>query len=729
MIQKYVISDSIILLPAIAYADKDLYSYEWYINGVLHDINYYSKYNFPKSGIYTIKLVTTNNITKLATTIIKQVNVTLKGQKCIIPDTPPPPPPPPPPPAPVVETFTLKTLYGDYNKPDIVIIPHDGGVCDYYVIDYTNSYSPQAGGCDFGPDGNLYIAYYTNIIKYDLTKNTISSFAGSNSEGSSDGNGASARFADAVDCKWGTDGYLYVVERSIKSSYKPKIRKISQSADVTTLAILGTPDTMGLAVHPISHDVYVSDFEANLIYKVTQAGVVSTVAGREFQSGDTGSQEDGTGTDALFDGPFGMAFDSTGSNLYIIQQNGHNIRKMTVPGYVVTTPVGPTDESYGDVDGTGSKVRLHSPQRITRYSDTVFYITDSNNYKTKKFDPSTNNVTTFCLSTRSEQGQPWGLAANSMDSLYVTKEYQALQHEYYMTDMNNLRFTGLSGIDVDSNGVLYTSSTNGLIITGSNYSDFGTYNGDYAVGPLFNVNTKMRDRKPIYNPNTNELYVNNYYCIDRGRAFLEISGGNLKTVNYIITSSDLSNANVLLRDMKFNKDYTKIYFIDEDEEETVTRLFMYTIATNTLSAPIITYPISTATMVSVLDASDGNLYIITSEDGITSGAHCRICKVNGTNLTEIYGFDLNDDKDNAISDFREYKPGKFLILGSRQIFKYVLETNTFTAIFGNSDTSGSVDGDQNSSTLIDARGCSASRPYNNKIYFCNQNSIRFVQWT
>jgi hypothetical protein len=727
MIQKYIISDSIILIPAITYADKNLYSYEWYVNGILHDINYCSKYNFPKSGVYTIKLITTSNITKLATTIIKQVNVTLKSQKYTTPGTTPPPPPP----APVEETFILKTLYGNYAQPDVVIIPHDGSVGDYYLLNFTEYDTAQGGGCDFGPDGNLYIAYYANIIKYDLTNNTISSFAG-DSEGYSDGNGASASFAAAADCKWGTDGYLYVIEQSFEGSsvsYAAKIRKISQSADVTTLAILGDKSTYGLAVHPINHDVYVSDYENSLIYKVTQAGVVSTVAGRGILTGESDSQKDGTGIDALFNRPWGMAFDSTGSNLYIIQQNGHNIRKMTVPEYVVTTPVGPIDGSYGDVDGTGNNVRLCSPKRITRYSDTVFYITDADNYKTKIFNPSTNDVTTFCSS--SKNGEPYGLAANGVDSLYVTKEYQGLHHEYHMTDMNNLRFTGLNGIDVDSNGVFYTSSNKGLIITGSNYSDFGIYSqyGYCAAGPLYNINTKMRVWRLICNPNTNELYVNNYYTgyntdYYYNRAFLKISGGNLETVDYIMTNGDLG----YVWDMKFSRDYTKIYFIDEDESGTTTRFFTYTIATNTLSAPIFTYPESTATMISVLDASDGNLYIITAKVG-DSNTHFGICRVDGTGLTELYGFDLLYDGENGISDFREYKPGKFLILGSRQIFKYVLKTNTFTVLFGDESISGSVDSDQSSSTLVDANECYTSRPYNNRIYFCNQNSIRFVQWT
>jgi len=77
-------------------------------------------------------------------------------------------------------------------------------------------------------------------------------------------------------------------------------------------------------------NVYVSDEVNNLIRKITPGGTVSTLAG----SGVAGAA-DSTGTAASFNGPAGLAVDASG-NVYVADSNNNLIRKITQAGVVTT---------------------------------------------------------------------------------------------------------------------------------------------------------------------------------------------------------------------------------------------------------------------------------------------------------------------------------------------------------------------------------------------------------
>src|ERR1035437_10053883 len=113
---------------------------------------------------------------------------------------------------------------------------------------------------------------------------TITTLAGSPGQGSADGTGVAARFANP----WGV-----------------------------------AADTAG--------NLYVTDTDNHTIRKITAGGVVSTWAGLAVVSGSA----DGTGSGARFNQPQGVAVDTNGI-VYVADTGNYTIRKITPAGAVTT---------------------------------------------------------------------------------------------------------------------------------------------------------------------------------------------------------------------------------------------------------------------------------------------------------------------------------------------------------------------------------------------------------
>jgi hypothetical protein len=127
---------------------------------------------------------------------------------------------------------------------------------------------------------------------------------------------------------------------------------------------------VGIAIDATGN-LYVGDYFNNAIRKVTQAGVVTTLAG----SGAIGS-DDGTGSAASFSGPKGVAVDGAGI-IYVADSGNNTIRKVT-PAGVVTTLAG-TAGATGSADGTGSAAQFSNPSGVAADAVGNVYVADSYN--------------------------------------------------------------------------------------------------------------------------------------------------------------------------------------------------------------------------------------------------------------------------------------------------------------------------------------------------------------
>ena len=176
-------------------------------------------------------------------------------------------------------------------------------------------------------------------------------------------------------------GFLYLAD-----TLSHVIRKISAAGVVTTLA--GSPGTSGsvngvgsgaqfsspygVAVDSAGN-VYVADAGNNTIRKITAAGSVSTLAGRD---GSNAGSVDGNGGDARFNSPSGVATDKAG-NVYVSDNNNHTIRRIA-PSGIVTTLAGAAGVK-GSSDGIGLKARFNGPTGIAVDGAGTVFVADTVN--------------------------------------------------------------------------------------------------------------------------------------------------------------------------------------------------------------------------------------------------------------------------------------------------------------------------------------------------------------
>lgn len=283
----------------------------------------------------------------------------------------------------------------------------------------------QAQGLAVNSAGTILYAPLSQAFKVNqiTLPSTVSLLAGSGVTGSADGAGAAAQFSQAF----------------------------------------------GVAVHPLTGDIFVADATYNVIKKITAAGVVSTYAGLSTTA--VSSVDGAATTTARFYGPRALAFDEVG-NLYVSQTGNGAIRKISADGTTVSTIVkngtityftNPWGLAYsngylyvsevsghkiskiyietgavsvlagsgtaGSDDGVGTAASFNGPRGVAVDAEGNVYVADYNNHRIRKITTD-GSVTTFAgsgVGTVSTDGigvaatfrSPAGLALDGMGNLYV----------------------------------------------------------------------------------------------------------------------------------------------------------------------------------------------------------------------------------------------------------------------------------------------------------------------
>ncbi|MGZ3777314.1 MAG: hypothetical protein ACXVI9_06910, partial [Mucilaginibacter sp.] len=184
-------------------------------------------------------------------------------------------------------------------------------------------------GLSIDQSGNLYIADQGNsLIRLMTPGDVVSTYAGMvNVTGAVNGPDTLSSFNKAFSVAADGSGNVYVADAG-----NNMIRLISPSGTVSTFAgtgIAGAADgkdtatfnsPLGVAVDQAGN-VYVADYENDLIRKITPAGLVSTLAGKAGVTGLT----DGADTAARFNLPESLAVDADG-NIYVADNGNNAIR-------------------------------------------------------------------------------------------------------------------------------------------------------------------------------------------------------------------------------------------------------------------------------------------------------------------------------------------------------------------------------------------------------------------
>jgi sugar lactone lactonase YvrE len=228
------------------------------------------------------------------------------------------------------------------------------------------------GGVAVDSTGNIYVADSGNYTIRKITPaGIVSTLAGTaGTRGSADGLASAARFEDPENLAVDSSGNIWVAD-----GVGNTVRMVTPAGQVTTIAgkanstgstdgsLTGTVssarfnDVLGVALDA-SGNVWISDSGNNTIRRMTQSGVVTTIAG---SPGRTGSA-DGTGTGARFYGPGGLAVNPVG-NVIVADSLNDTIREVT-PAGVVTTIAGGTGLSENIDANIGTNARFDTPADI-----------------------------------------------------------------------------------------------------------------------------------------------------------------------------------------------------------------------------------------------------------------------------------------------------------------------------------------------------------------------------
>ena len=287
--------------------------------------------------------------------------------------------------------------------------------------------------------GNVYVAdTYNSTIRRISPDGVVTTIAGSAGiPGSANGIGSAARFLWPNGVAVEDGGTVYVAD-----TYNNTIRKITSARSVSTLAgaagVAGFADGVGGAARfsqpgAVAVDgngvIYVADGGNNSIRRITPGGAVTTVAGWT-----NAGYADGVGTNALLNGPAGVAVDGMG-NVFVADTGNNTIRKIATNG-VVSTLAGLAGTA-GHVDGVGTNAQFNGPAGVAVDAAGNVFVADTYNYTIRRV-ASGGTVTTIA-------GAPG-------------------QYGYRDGAGTNAIFDLASGIAVDGRGNVYVADTYNSVV-------------------------------------------------------------------------------------------------------------------------------------------------------------------------------------------------------------------------------------------------------------------------
>jgi sugar lactone lactonase YvrE len=280
-------------------------------------------------------------------------------------------------------THDGNTLYvADTDNNSIRAVQTSNGVVT--TLTGANTLNSPAGVVT-DSSGNLYVADTLNHAIRKVTSSGVVSILAGNAgtSGSADGTGTAALFNAPQGITINPSGNLYVADTGNEAirmvTVSGAVTTIAGNAGTSghtdgagTAATFNGPTALAA---DSSGNLYVADTDNHTIRKVVAStGVVTTLAGIAASSGCA----DGTSSTAQFNSPSGIAVDPQSGNLYVADTDNFTIR-MVVPSTGVVSTLAGTVGTSGSTDGSGSNALFYSPSGIACDSNGYLYIADTNN--------------------------------------------------------------------------------------------------------------------------------------------------------------------------------------------------------------------------------------------------------------------------------------------------------------------------------------------------------------
>jgi sugar lactone lactonase YvrE len=302
--------------------------------------------------------------------------------------------------------------------------------------------------------GSLYVGDSSRIWKVDLASGATSALASSGGQVTSDGAGS-----------------LYLSDTD-----NGEIEKIViATGAVTTVASLG--NSGGIASDGAGN-LCVSTTDGTIRKVLIATGDVSTLAGAPSQPG----RADGTGAAARFNAPTGIASDGAG-NLYVVDLGNQTVRKVVIATCDVSTFAGAPGQTGAHHDGTGTDARFYDPFGIASDGAGNLYVTDSASQTIRDIKVATAAVTTLVSQPDADATSNWltGITSEAGGNLYFaagTAIWKATTATGTITPIAGMtgyygnedgtgtgaHFMAPKGIATDGGGNLYVTDTESYTI-------------------------------------------------------------------------------------------------------------------------------------------------------------------------------------------------------------------------------------------------------------------------
>ena len=179
--------------------------------------------------------------------------------------------------------------------------------------------------------------------------------------------------------------------------------------------------------------------------------MVNITDGRIYTFAGTGScgfsGDGGLATNAKLNKPRGLAFDSSGNNLYIADTDNNRIRRIDMATNNIYPIAGIGSSGYSGDGHLAIAAKLNKPRGVAINQFDTIYIADTDNHRIRKIDPATGIITTHAGAGSAGNTGDGGLAIEAqLNKPERVIAFDDVDGHLIITDTNNNRLREVTDV-------------------------------------------------------------------------------------------------------------------------------------------------------------------------------------------------------------------------------------------------------------------------------------------